>query len=188
MGKETRREVERDRLIDAHFANQIRQKTIRTPNAVVFRGPALQYGSGKLGAFAMRMNRVAMPLVKKHVIPVAKESGKNVLSPFVPEISNVISGRKRPKTVLGKTLKKSSSKTIASTTSASSKNVITRAYTSKKQLEVYPRLCDRLARRHGRRGTEREGGGRAGEWRAMEPAGAGRVAGRRLCGEHETIK
>ena len=92
--------------MDAHFANQIGQKTIRTPNAVAFRGPARQYGSGGFGAFAMRMGLVAIPLVKQYVMPVAKEFGKNLLSSFVPKISNVISGRKRPKTVLGETLKK----------------------------------------------------------------------------------
>ena len=59
--------------MDAHFANQIGQKTIRTPNAVVFRGPARQYGSGGLGAFAMRMGRLAIPLVKLYVMRVAKE-------------------------------------------------------------------------------------------------------------------
>ena len=70
--------------MDAHFANQIGQETIRTPNAVAFRGPARQYGSGGLGAFAMRMGRVAIPLVKQYVMPVAKELGKNLLSSFVP--------------------------------------------------------------------------------------------------------
>ena len=50
----------------AHFASQIRQKTIRTPNAVA--GPARQYGYGGLGALAMRMGRMAMPLVKHYLI------------------------------------------------------------------------------------------------------------------------
>ena len=120
--------------MDAHFANQSGQKTIRTPNAVAFRGPARQYGSGGLGAFAMRMGRVAIPLVKQYVMPLAKEFGKNLLSSFVPEISNVISGRKRPNIVLKETLKKSASKTIASTTfAASSKRVNARAFTSKRK-------------------------------------------------------
>ena len=88
--------------MDAHVANQIGQKTIRTPNTVAFRGPARQYGSGGLGAFAMRVGRVAIPLVKQYVISVVKEFGKNLLSSFVPEIKNVISGKKRPKTCWGK--------------------------------------------------------------------------------------
>ena len=106
MEKDTRRLKKQAGLMDAHFANQIEQKTIRNTNAVAFRGPARQYGSGGLRAFAMRKGRVAIPLVKQYVMPVAKEFGKNLLSSFVPEISNVISGRKRPKAVLGETLKK----------------------------------------------------------------------------------
>ena len=45
--------------MDAQFANQIGQKTIRTPNAVSFCGPARQYGSGGLGAFAPKTIRDA---------------------------------------------------------------------------------------------------------------------------------
>ena len=71
--------------MDANFANEFGQKAIRTPNAVAFRGPARQYGSRGLGAFAIRMGRVAIPLVKQYVMPVAKEFGKNLLSSFVPE-------------------------------------------------------------------------------------------------------
>ena len=149
--------------MDAHFANQIGQKTIRTPNAVAFRGPARQYGSGGLGAFAVRMGRVAIPLVKQYVMPVAKEFGKNLSSSFVPEISNVISGRKRLKTVLKETLKKSASKTIASTTStASSKRVNARAYTSKiKPIATVSEIVRPIAtpRRAARDGA----GGRRGE-------------------------
>ena len=98
--------------MDANFANQIGQKTTRTPNTVAFRGPARQYGCGGLGAFAMRMGRVAIPLVNQYVMPVCKEFGKNLLSSFVPEISNVISVRKRPKTVLGETLQKALQKSL----------------------------------------------------------------------------
>ena len=61
--------------MDSHFANQIWQKTIRGPNAVIFHGRARQYGSGGLGAFAKRMGRMAMPLVEQSVMPVAKEFG-----------------------------------------------------------------------------------------------------------------
>ena len=165
--------------MDAHFANQIGQKTIRTPNAVAFRGPACQYGSGGVGVFAMRMGRVAIPLVKQYVMPVAKEFGKNLLSSFVPEISNVISGMKRPKTVLGETLKKSASKTIASTTSAaSSKRVNARAYTSKKPIAsvseiVRPSATPRRAARDGAGGRVTNDG--AGRHRA----GSGPSTGRR---------
>ena len=65
--------------MDPHFANQIRQKTIRTPNAVSFHKPARQYRSGGLVAFAMRMGRVAKPLVTQYVMPVAKEIEKTFI-------------------------------------------------------------------------------------------------------------
>ena len=123
--------------MNAHFANQIRRKTIGNPNAVAFRGPARQYGSGGLGEFAMRMCRVAMPLVKQYVMPLAKDFGTISLSAFVPEISKVISSKTRPNAVLVERLKKSASKTIASNTSAaaaSSIKVNARAYTSKKPI------------------------------------------------------
>ena len=112
-------------------------------------------------------------------MPVAKEIGKNLSSTFVPEISNVISGSKTPKTVLGETLKKSASKTIASTTSAAvaSKRVNARAYTSKKPIVSVSAIVRPIA-------VARDGAG----GRAMEPAGTRRGAGRRLGGDHETIK
>ena len=165
--------------MDAHFTNQIGQKTIRA------KGPARQYGSGGLGAFAMRMGRVAIPLVKQYVMPVAKEFGKNLLSSFVPEISNVISGRKRPKTVLKETLKKSASKTIASTTSAaSSKRVNARAYTSKRKPIasvseiVRPSATLRRAARDGA-GGRRAGGRVTNDGAGRHRAGSGPSTGRR---------
>lgn len=99
--------------MDAHFDSQIQTRGQRN-QVQSFRGPARQFGSGGIGAFAMRMGRVAIPLVKKYVVPVAKEFGKNLLSTFVPELSNVISGRKRPRAVLKETFKKSASKTFNS--------------------------------------------------------------------------
>ena len=55
-----------------------------------------------MGAFAMRMGRVAMPLVKKDVLPVAKEFGKSF-----------ISGKKRLLKAVRDALKHSANKTIA---------------------------------------------------------------------------
>ena len=66
-----------------------------------------------MGAFAMRMGRVALPLMKKYVLPVAKEVGKNLVSAFVPEVTSLISGRKRPRKVLKDTLRKTAVKTIS---------------------------------------------------------------------------
>ena len=105
---------------------------IQTPNAVACRGLACQYEFGELGVFSMQMGRGAMPLVKQYVRLLSTELGKKLLWAFVPENSNLISGRKRPKNVLEETLKKGVSKANALTTSvaaASSERVNARAYT-----------------------------------------------------------
>ena len=99
--------------MDAHFDNQIQARGQRAPVLMAFRGPARQFGSGGIGAFAMRMGRVALPLMKKYVMPVAKQFGKNLISTVVPEISSVISGKKRPRAVLKETFTKSAAKTVA---------------------------------------------------------------------------
>ena len=93
--------------MDAHYDSQIRLQ-----NHSTFHGPARQFGSGGMGAFAMRMGRVALPLMKKYVLPVAKEVGKNLVSAFVPEVTSLISGKKRPRKVLKDTLRKTAVKTI----------------------------------------------------------------------------
>ena len=41
----------------------------------------------------MRMGRVAMPLIKQYMMPVDNEFGNNISSTFVPESTNVISGK-----------------------------------------------------------------------------------------------
>ena len=57
-----------------------------------------------------------MPLMKKYVLPVAKEFGKNLVSSFVPEFANIISGKKRPRRAVRDVLKHSANKTIAKAT------------------------------------------------------------------------
>ena len=47
---------------------------------VTFHGPARQVRSGGLGAFATRMGRMAMPLVKQFVMHVAQELGKKLIN------------------------------------------------------------------------------------------------------------
>ena len=78
--------------MDAHYDSQIKANTHTT-----FSGPARQMGcGGGLGAFAVRMGRVAIPLVRKYVLPVAKQVGKNLLETAVPEIGQVLTGKKKP--------------------------------------------------------------------------------------------
>ena len=53
--------------MDAHYDSQVRANTHTT-----FSGPARQMVSGGgIGGFALRMGRVAIPLVRKYVLPVA---------------------------------------------------------------------------------------------------------------------
>ena len=100
-------------IMDQHYDNQMQLKP--SANATLFRGPARQYGSGGVGAFAMRMGRVAVPLIKKYFVPVAKEFGRNLMSSFVPEIPKIVAGKTRPRKALQESLKKSASKTAKAT-------------------------------------------------------------------------
>ena len=98
--------------MDAHYDFQIRQQHQQS----TFHVPARLFGSGGMGAYAMRMGRVAMPLMEKYVMPVAKEFGKNLVSSFVSEFANIISGKKRPRKAGRDVLKHSANKTIAKAT------------------------------------------------------------------------
>ena len=90
-----------------HYEFQIRQQHQQS----TILGPAWQFGSGGMGAIAMRMGRVAMPLMKKYIFPVAKELGRNLVSSFLPELTSLVSGKKRPRKTVRDVLKKSATKT-----------------------------------------------------------------------------
>ena len=98
--------------MDAHYDFQIRQQHQQS----TFHGPAQQFGSGGMGAFAMRKGGVAMPLMKEYNLPVAKEFGSNLVSSFVPELANIVSGKKRTRKAVREVLKESATKTIAKAT------------------------------------------------------------------------
>ena len=69
-----------------------------------FSGPARQMGAGAdgLGLSAMRMGRVANLIVRRRILQPAKEISKKLLIEAVPEIVQVLTGKKRPS---GKALK-----------------------------------------------------------------------------------
>ena len=67
---------------------------------------------GGLRSFAMRMGCVAVPLVKKNYVPVAKEFGRNLVSTFVPEIPKIVAEKKQPRKALNESLKLSVKKTV----------------------------------------------------------------------------
>ena len=75
--------------MDAHYDSQIKTNNLRTTQQnAAFCGPARQKGAGAggLGAFAMRKGRVAIPIVRKYILPVAKQVGKNLLEAAIPEV------------------------------------------------------------------------------------------------------
>ena len=85
--------------MDAHYDSQIKSHNHPTAQQnAAFCGPTRQMGAtaGGLGAFAMRMVRVAIPVVRKHILAVAKHIGKNLLEAAIPEIGQVLAGKKRP--------------------------------------------------------------------------------------------
>ena len=96
--------------MDQHYDSQILSKV--SSSATTFQGPARQYGSGGLRAFAMRMGRVAVPLVKTYFVPVAKKFGRNLVSAIVPEIPKIGAGKKQPWKALKKSQEKSVEKTV----------------------------------------------------------------------------
>ena len=74
-----------------------------------YRAVGRQRGRG-FGALAQFIGRTAIPFLRKYVVPAAKRVGADLLEFAVPEISEVVSGRKNFKTaaksVGKKTLKK----------------------------------------------------------------------------------
>ena len=74
-----------------------------------YRGVGRQRGRG-FGALAQVIGRTAIPFLRKYIVPVAKRVGADLLEFAVPEIAEVVSGRKNFKTaaksVGKKTLKK----------------------------------------------------------------------------------
>ena len=88
--------------MDAYYASQR-----------IFHGPARQFGSGAgLGAFAVRVGRTAMPLLKKYVAPIVKQVGQNVLEAALPEVASLISGKKKTKRAIKDVAKRVIAKTI----------------------------------------------------------------------------
>ena len=98
--------------MDAHYDAQISRNQ---DNFVTHVGPARQFGSGAagLGALAVRIGRCTLPLLKKYALPIAKKVGRNLVSAAIPEIGQMIAGKKKLKAVAKDSIKKSVSKTIS---------------------------------------------------------------------------
>ena len=63
----------------------------------VYRGVGRQRGRG-FGALAQVIGRTAIPFLRKYIVPAAKRVGADLLEFAVPEIAEVVSGRKNFKT------------------------------------------------------------------------------------------
>ena len=131
--------------MDAHYDAQIQSLA---SHHSTFSGPARQMGAGGgLGAFAVRMGRVAIPVIKKYILPVAKQVGKNLLESALPEMSNVLSGKKR---VSRKMLKSVVQNTAERTLAKNSKKLKAATHPESSQTSTEPQRAGR------------NGGGRAG--------------------------
>ena len=62
-----------------------------------YRGVGRQRGRG-FGALAQFIGRTAIPFLRKYIVPAAKRVGADLLEFAVPEIAEVVSGRKNFKT------------------------------------------------------------------------------------------
>ena len=62
-----------------------------------YRADGRQTGRG-FGALAQVIGRTAVPFLRKYVVPAAKRVGADLLEFAVPEIAEVVSGRKNFKT------------------------------------------------------------------------------------------
>ena len=64
-----------------------------------------QRGSG-FGALAAGIDRVALPLARRFILPTAKRIGKELLKQSVPEILDVVGTKKSPKQMFKNTIAK----------------------------------------------------------------------------------
>ena len=62
-----------------------------------YRGVGRQRGRG-FGELAQVIGRTAIPFLRKYIVPAAKRVGADLLEFAVPEIAEVVSGRKTFKT------------------------------------------------------------------------------------------
>ena len=101
--------------MDAHYEAQIARNQ---ENFLTHGGPARQFGSGAagLGALAVRIVRCTLSLLQEYALP--KKMGRNLITAAIPEIGQMIAGKKKLKSAAKDSMKKSVSKTISESTTA----------------------------------------------------------------------
>ena len=82
-----------------HFQPKRRYKMVASRQVEIpfYRGVGRQRGRG-FGALAQVIGRTAIPFLRKYINPAAKRVGADLLEFAVPEIAEVVSGRKNFKT------------------------------------------------------------------------------------------
>ena len=77
-----------------------------------FSGHYRQRGSG-FGALAKGIERVALPLARKFIVPVIKRIGKEILDQSATELMEIATKKKKPKQALKNTVNNTITKQIA---------------------------------------------------------------------------
>ena len=82
-----------------HFSPKRRYKMVASRQVEIpyYRGAGRHRGRG-FGALAQVFGRTAIPCFRKYIVPAAKRVGADLLEFAVPEIAEVVSGRKNFKT------------------------------------------------------------------------------------------
>ena len=68
-----------------------------TLELLYYKGIGRQRGRG-FGALAQDFGKTAIPFLRKHIVPAAKRVGADLLEFAVPEVADVVSGKKNFKT------------------------------------------------------------------------------------------
>ena len=76
-----------------------------------FSGHYRQRGSG-FGALAMGIGQVALPLVRKFIVPAAKRIGNELLVQAAPELIDIATRKKTPQQALKNTVKNTIKKQV----------------------------------------------------------------------------
>ena len=102
--------------MDFYYDTQIRATAPRAATAGgTYSGPARQFGSGAagLGALAVRVGRSTLPLLAKYALPVVKKVGRNLITAAIPELADVLRGKKKLKHAVKTSVKKGVSRSVS---------------------------------------------------------------------------
>ena len=104
-----------------------------------YRNVGRQRGRG-FGALAQVIGRIAIPFLRKYIGPAAKRVGADLLEFVVPEIAEVVSGRKNIKTaaksVIRQTLRKQLGERRRKRTGGTSKKSASRVIPTKSAKQI----------------------------------------------------